>query len=325
MARHSVWRNWTIGLTFTASVASFSLAAQAIDVELLGAGSDRISRQKAFEAGKVPLPGTPDVTKLPERLAALGVEAGAPLFLRIFKAESELELWIRKDDAVVLLGTYPICQWSGDLGPKLREGDKQTPEGFYEVTRNLLHLGGRWPRSLNIGFPNSYDRSVGRTGSYILIHGGCASVGCYAMTNEVMTEIFGLAEHALRNGQERIHVHVFPFRMTDGAFADYEMSPWLDFWKSMKPAYDLFEETRRPPKIGFCEGRYVVVPGGLEEVTDPGPLAVGGSPLMATPPKTPRAASRTLKDLLTPPSSRMPKLASRGGAPLERRGRSLST
>ena len=262
------------GVVLAVVLAGVIPQARALDIELHGAGADRIERQRAFERGDIPLPGTPDTGKLAERLVAAGVEVGAPIFLRIFKAESELELWMRKDDGLVLVGTYPICQWSGNLGPKLSEGDRQTPEGFYTVTRNLLHMGGRWPRSLNIGFPNEFDRSLRRTGSYILIHGGCASVGCFAMTNEVIAEIFELTEQALRGGQERIQVHVFPFRMTDTSLADYEMSPWLDFWKSLKPAYDAFEQARRVPRIGICETGYAVASSvaGAERVADPGPI-----------------------------------------------------
>src|SRR5262249_17473826 len=160
--------------------------AQAITIEIDDVASDRIERQRAFADGALPLPGTPDLGHLGDRLAARGLNAGAPVFIRIFKAESELEVWLLRGSQYELFATYPSCQWSGTVGPKLREGDKQNPEGFYSVGPRQLHRVGRWPRSLNIGFPNSFDRAYGRTGSYILVHGGCSSIGCFAMTNAVM-------------------------------------------------------------------------------------------------------------------------------------------
>src|SRR5262245_11320765 len=134
--------------------------------------------------------------------------------IRIFKLESEFELWMQKEGRYELLARYPICHWSGSLGPKLTEGDRQSPEGLYSISVRQLHKTGRWRRSLDIGFPNTFDRAHGRTGSYILVHGGCTSIGCYAMTTPVMDEIYALSEAALRQGQEHIPVHVFPFRMT---------------------------------------------------------------------------------------------------------------
>jgi murein L,D-transpeptidase YafK len=178
--------------------------------------------------------------------------------MRIFKASSELEVWLDKGDGYVLFATYPICHWSGTLGPKLKEGDKQTPEGFYTLTnRQLRHLG-RWRLAMNLGFPNAYDRAHNRDGSYILMHGGCSSVGCFALTNPVISEVYGLAKAAIKEGQRHIPVHVFPFRPTDEALAAHAESPWRDFWASLKPAYTSFERTRRPPRISVCEGAYHV-------------------------------------------------------------------
>jgi murein L,D-transpeptidase YafK len=260
------------------ALACATLPAHAIEIELIGAGSDRVERQRAFAEGTGELPGTPDLARLDQRLAAVGVARGAPIFLRVFKAESELELWVQKEDRLVLFATYPICHWSGDLGPKLLEGDRQAPEGFYTVTRRQLHRTGRWPRSLNLGFPNTFDRTLGRTGSYILVHGGCSSIGCFAMTNAVMAEIYGLAERALATGQERVHVHVFPFRMTDERMAETAEHPWSPFWQTLKTGHDLFARTGKPPRVGVCDNRYVLTESGPEEVADPGPLAVCGAP-----------------------------------------------
>jgi murein L,D-transpeptidase YafK len=189
--------------------------------------------------------------------------SGNPVFIRIFKQESELELWTLKDERFELYATYPICFWSGKLGPKLREGDRQAPEGLYSVGLSQIHHQGRLPRSLDIGFPNSFDRANARTGSYILVHGGCKSTGCFAMTDPMMDEIYSLTEQALRQGQDRFQVHVFPFRMTEANLAVHANGEWQEFWLSLKEAYDLFERTRIPPKVGICGKRYVVDEGVL--------------------------------------------------------------
>lgn len=252
--------------------------AGAVTIEIKDAAPDRVERQRAFAEGALPLPGTPELTRLAERFQAKDLKFGQPVFIRIFKAESELEVWVRKGDRFELLDTYPICHWSGTLGPKLREGDKQNPEGFYSVGARQLHRVGRWPRSLNLGFPNTLDRALKRSGSYILVHGGCSSTGCFAMTNPVMEEIYALSERALRGGQERISVHVFPFRMTDENMKLHAANPWIDFWRELKPGYDAFEQSRVPPRVGYCGDRYVVEPATAPgEVGDERPLAPCGA------------------------------------------------
>jgi len=188
---------------------------------------------------------------------------GSPVLIRIFKQESELELWIENNGRFELSATYPICKWSGDLGPKQREGDKQAPEGLYSVGLAQLHYNGRLPRSFDIGFPNSFDQFNGRTGSAIFVHGKCQSAGCFAMTDDVMREVFRVSERALRNGQHRFQVHIFPFRMTDANLIAHEGSKWHGFWLDLKKAHDLFEDTRIPPKVGVCGNRYVVDEGVL--------------------------------------------------------------
>ncbi len=259
-----------------------TIPAHALSIELKDVASDRVERQRAAAVGSLPLPGTPDLASFEQRLATKGLKAGNPVFIRIFKAESELEVWMRSGDRFVLLDTYPICHWSGTIGPKLHEGDKQTPEGFYDVSRKQLHLIGRHPRSLNLGFPNAFDKSMQRTGSYILVHGGCSSVGCFAMTNAVVSEIYDLSERALKGGQERIHLHVFPFRMTDANLDTYKANEWHPFWLNLKEGYDAFEQTRLPPRIGICDRRYQIQAATApEEVGDPGPFAVCGDTIAA--------------------------------------------
>jgi murein L,D-transpeptidase YafK len=210
---------------------------------------------------QTPMPGVAASMDLGQRLAAKGMRAGNPVMIRIFKAESQLELWLQRDDRFELFATYPICTWSGKLGPKLQEGDRQAPEGFYTVSIDQIRRTGRWPRALNIGFPNAFDKAYARTGSLILVHGGCTSTGCYAMTDPVMDEIYELTEQALRQGQVAVHVHSFPFRMTEANLEANAGNPWMQFWMNLKPAYDFFERTRVPPRVGVCNKRYLVADG----------------------------------------------------------------
>jgi murein L,D-transpeptidase YafK len=215
-----------------------------------------------FQAGET-LPGTPDLARFEERLAASGVKRGAPVYIRIFKLESELELWVQKGDRFERFATYPICLWSGRLGPKLREGDRQAPEGFYTVDAEQLNPNSRMHRSFSLGFPNVFDRAHGRTGSFIMVHGGCASIGCFAVTDPGVDEIWRMVTAALEGGQPRFAVHVFPFRMTERALDFRKGYRWHDFWSDLKTGYDLFQPSRIPPAVGVCNGRYVFEPGTL--------------------------------------------------------------
>ncbi|MEW5963870.1 MAG: murein L,D-transpeptidase family protein [Pseudomonadota bacterium] len=246
--------------------AATSRPAAAITIELKDVAPDRIERQRRASEGALPLPGTPNTAAFDQRLAEHGLKPGMPMLIRIFKEESELEIWMKRDETYVLFATYPICHWSGTLGPKLSEGDKQTPEGFYTVTGRQLHRIGRWPKALNLGFPNAFDKGHARTGSYILVHGGCSSVGCFAMTNTVINEVFGLTTAAIRAGQAHVPVHVFPFRMTEANLARHASSPWRDFWIDLKQGYDSFERLRLPPQVSVCEGRYHVTDASEAEV-----------------------------------------------------------
>ncbi len=236
--------------------AATVVPASALSIELKDVAADRIERQRAAAEGALPLPGTPNVALLDQRLKEQGVNLSEPILIRIFKTESELEIWKQKSGAYVLFATYPICHWSGSTGPKLRSGDKQAPEGFYSLTRAQIRHVGRWPKSLDIGFPNIFDQSQARTGSSILVHGGCSSVGCFAMTNPVMDEIHLLASAAMDNGQDQIPVHVFPFRMTDASMKAQASSPWTAFWVNLKQGYDAFDKSKKPPRVSVCDGRY---------------------------------------------------------------------
>jgi murein L,D-transpeptidase YafK len=249
-----------LGLLTAATLAAAALPAAAVSPVPDPAATARLERWRAAKSGRLqlPLPGTPDTRSAETRLAAAGARLGTPLLIRIFKAESELEVWIRTGAAYTLFATYPVCYWSGTLGPKLREGDRQAPEGFYTITERQLHHGGRWRRSLNVGYPNPFDRVNGRTGSAILIHGGCDSTGCFAMTDPVNAELYDLVSAALGEGRRHVPVHVFPFRMTDAKLAAIPDGPWTEFWRDLKQGYDSFERTRLPPHVSVCGRRYRV-------------------------------------------------------------------
>ena len=239
-----------------AALLGLATAAAAVDIEIVGGGDDRLERQRAYARRELPLPGTPDLTRLKERLDAAGVKIGDAVFMRIFKAESELELWMRKGDQFVLFAKYPICQWSGVLGPKFYEGDNQSPEGFYTVARQQMNWRSRHRRAFNLNYPNPLDRALGRNGSHILVHGGCSTEGCFAMTNDVIDEIFRLAIAAFDSGQKLFHVQVLPFRMDVMSLMKQSRSPWFPFWLNLKTGHDLFEDTRLPPVVRACRNRY---------------------------------------------------------------------
>ena len=192
-------------------------------------------------------------------LSEKGMTPNAPIFVRIFKEESELEVWkAREDGHFYHFKTYPICVWSGDLGPKVQQGDKQAPEGFYKIANSQLNPNSKYHLAFNIGFPNAYDRAFGRTGDALMIHGNCRSAGCYAMTDALIEEIYALAREALAGGQQQFFVHAMPFRMTDENMKKHKGSPWMPFWRQLKEGYDYFEMTRQPPSVDVCSKRYVV-------------------------------------------------------------------
>jgi murein L,D-transpeptidase YafK len=191
-------------------------------------------------------------------LAALGLHFGDPVFFRAFKEEKQLEAWVRNraTGRYELFRTWPIAAQSGKPGPKLAEGDGQVPEGFYQVTRPRMKPDSTYHLAFNIGYPNAYDRHHGRTGSLIMIHGNKVSIGCLAMTDEKIEEIYTLCDAALSNGGKPVHVHVFPFRMTSARMKMESANKWLDFWKQLEGGYALFEKNRIPPEAGIREGRY---------------------------------------------------------------------
>ena len=196
---------------------------------------------------------TPEIGQaLREKALALG----APIFIRIFKESSQLEVLVLRGNRFVLFKTYSICDYSGELGPKEREGDKQSPEGFYRVGPAQLNPKSNFHLAFNLGYPNEFDRLHNRTGGSLMVHGRCSSVGCFAMTDYRMEEIYTIAEAALASGQESFAVHIFPFRMTEDNMRRHRNSPWLPFWRNLKEGYDIFERTAAPPEVVVVGDRY---------------------------------------------------------------------
>ena len=182
----------------------------------------------------------------------------SPILVRIFKEESEFEVWKEdKNGRFALLHTYPICRWSGELGPKIKQGDRQAPEGFYTIAPGLMNPNSNYYLAINTGFPNAYDRANGRTGAFVMIHGDCSSAGCYAMTDEQVGEIYALARESFFGGQKSFQIQAYPFKMTPLNMARHRNSPDMAFWKMLKEGYDHFEVTRLQPKVDVCEKRYV--------------------------------------------------------------------
>ena len=182
----------------------------------------------------------------------------SPIILRIFKEEAELEVW--KQDATghfQLVKLYPICRWSGDLGPKIREGDRQTPEGFYAITPHLMNPNSNYYLAINTGFPNAFDKANARDGTFLMIHGDCSSSGCFAMTDEQIAEIYGLARDSFLGGHPSFQVQAYPFRMTPANLARHRTNPHMAFWKMLKVGNDHFEATHLQPKVDVCNRHYV--------------------------------------------------------------------
>ena len=215
---------------------------------------------------------------LQDRLEARGFRFGAPAFIRIFKKEEVLEVWLQKDSGeYALFLDYPICIYSGELGPKTREGDKQSPEGFYTVGREAMNPNSQYHLSFNLGYPNAYDRAHGYSGSMLMVHGKCVSIGCYAMGDRQIEEIYTLVGSALQRGQPFVRVHAFPFRMTDANLAAYSEHRWYDFWRMLKPGYDYFERYHQPPEIDVIGGQYALSGRNPHPPVRPGELPPGRS------------------------------------------------
>mgnify|MGYP000138117933 CR=1 FL=1 len=201
---------------------------------------------------------------LQEALNKKGLALGDPVFLRITKTKSQrnrqgkLEAFVENEAGdFVLFKTWDICTYSGKLGPKLKQGDGQSPEGFYFVKPAQMNPYSSYHLSFNLGYPNAYDRVHNRTGDFLMVHGDSVSIGCYAMTDKGIEEIYTLMGAAFKGGQPFIRVHVFPFPMTDKNLRLYKGNSNAAFWKNLKTGWDWFEKTARPPNVNVAQKRYV--------------------------------------------------------------------
>ena len=222
-------------------------------VLLAGCNSDEIGSLATNAKANQPVP-----PKLIAAMVEKNMDLQSPILVRLFKQEAELEVWKQdRTGRFALLKTYPICRWSGDLGPKVREGDRQAPEGFYAISPAQMNPTSAYYLSFNTGYPNAYDRSLGHTGSELMVHGDCSSRGCYAMTDEQIAEIYSLGREAFFGGQKSFQFQAYPFHMTALNMARHRNSPHMAFWKMIKEGNDHFEVTRQEPKVDFCEKKYV--------------------------------------------------------------------
>jgi murein L,D-transpeptidase YafK len=185
-----------------------------------------------------------------------GFDRNYRIYIRIIKQIDLLEVWLKKGPRYELFKRYNICYFSGGLGTKTRSGDNKSPEGFYSITPKQLNPVSNYHLAINIGYPNKLESLRGYTGNSIMIHGSCASIGCYAMTNPVIEEIYTLIYKAFENGQQEISLAIFPFRVDKEHLKEYTTSPYYPFWKTMQPGYDLFEKTHIPPVVSLNNKQY---------------------------------------------------------------------
>ncbi|MGL4489656.1 MAG: L,D-transpeptidase family protein [Rhizobiaceae bacterium] len=196
--------------------------------------------------------------KMLTKIKAKGMSKNSAIMLRLFKDEHVVEVWKQKTNGRFdMIANYNICAWSGTLGPKFKEGDRQAPEGYYPIKPAQLNPSSKFHLALNTGYPNKFDQAHGRTGSHLMIHGACSSSGCYSITDDNVQEIFAFARDAFEGGQTEIMLEALPFRMTPEKMALYAKHKDHAFWQMLKEGYDYFELTKTPPKVDFCEKKYV--------------------------------------------------------------------
>jgi murein L,D-transpeptidase YafK len=204
-----------------------------------------------------PKANKPLPAKIVAKMKAKGMEKNSPIYFRLFKDEHVVEVWKQKvNGKFEMIQNYNICAWSGTLGPKYKEGDRQAPEGFYAIKAPQMNPASQYYLSINTGFPNTYDRAHGRTGAHLMLHGACSSSGCYSLTDDNISEVFAFARDAFAGGQQEIILEALPFRMTPEKMALYSKHKDFAFWQMIKEGYDYFELTKTPPKVGFCEKKY---------------------------------------------------------------------
>ena len=234
----------------TANIIRAALLISALGL----AGCDESSTYQDFS----PKADKPLPPKILAQFKAKGMDRNAPVLARIFKEEGKVEIWKQKTNGRYdVIASYDICKWSGKLGPKYIEGDRQAPEGFYTVRPAQMKPNSDYHLAFNIGFPNAYDRAHGRTGANLMVHGACSSSGCYSMTDAQIEEIYAFGRDAFKGGQSEFQIQAYPFRMTPANMARYAKDPNFEFWKNLKEGYDNFEITKVPPKVDVCDKKYV--------------------------------------------------------------------
>jgi murein L,D-transpeptidase YafK len=191
-----------------------------------------------------------------EIFTSAGVEYPPPeLYLRAFKHERELEVWAgAAGKPLKKVKTYPFCAASGELGPKRQEGDLQVPEGFYTI--DLFNPTSAYHLSIRVSYPNESDRILGRRplGGAIMVHGNCVSIGCIAIQDGPIEELYLMTLDAKKRMGRNVPIHIFPRRLDAEGLAALEKTAGEDtglssFWKGLEPGYRLFEETKRPPRV----------------------------------------------------------------------------
>ncbi len=243
--RHTQVLRTIAGLAFAVSISATLAGCDEAATGYAGiGGSERASH-----------PLSPDMLALMEKN---GVNQNSPVLIRTYKKEAEFEIWKMKPDGrYVHIKTFPMCRWSGQLGPKMREGDRQVPEGFYRITPGQMNPASQYYLSFNVGYPNAYDRAQGATGGSIFVHGACSSAGCFSMTDAQIDQIYAVAREAFSGGQQAIQMQSFPFHMTPENMAKYRNDSNIAFWKQLKEGADNFEVSKQDVGIGVCSRHYV--------------------------------------------------------------------
>ncbi len=239
-------------MSVTRTIRLLASFAVAVSGAALLAGCEETGTTSSYKAFS-PIP-----VETEQLMTAKGTTKDAPLLIRAFKKEAELEVWKRKPDGkYVFLKTFPMCRWSGQLGPKVNEGDRQVPEGFYTITPGQMNPNSHYYLSFNVGYPNAYDRANGHTGGSIMVHGICSSAGCFSMTDKQIEEIYALARDSFAGGQRAIQMQSYPFRMTAENLAKLRLDPNMPFWRELKKGADQFELTKTETPVGVCNRHYV--------------------------------------------------------------------
>jgi murein L,D-transpeptidase YafK len=218
----------------------------------LGLAACEETRYRGAARHNIPIPN--EVMAL---MSEKGMNRANPVLIRSFKKESELEIWkMASDGQYKLLKSYPMCRWSGQLGPKKREGDRQAPEGFYSITPAHMNPNSAFYLSFNMGYPNNFDRAHGRTGAHLMVHGACSSSGCYSMSDDQIAEIYAIVREAHNGGQQAVQMQALPFRMTAENLARHRYDQHMPFWRNLKEGTDIFEVAKVAPKVSVCQARY---------------------------------------------------------------------